>query len=102
MDQAGYDDAFLQLTGTPELTAAAAAVSNREHLRRDVVRVASSLFCADGLDPSVVSFAAVRLAAHWGRNEEEIDLMIAHRLLLTATGLMAASEAAGEHTTLHG
>ncbi len=89
MDQAGYDDAFRQLTGTPELTAAAAAVSKREHLRRDVMRVASSLFCADGLDPSVVSFATVRLAVHWGRGEEEIDMMIADRLLLMATGLMA-------------
>lgn len=88
MDQDGYDDAFRRLTGTPELTAAAAAVSVREQLRRDVQRVASSLFCADRLDPSVVSFATVRLALHWGRDAEEIDLMIADHVLTTATGLM--------------
>jgi hypothetical protein len=93
MDQAGWDDAFDKLTGTPELTAAAAAVSDREYLRRDVRRVASGLFCADGLDPSVVSFATVRLAVYWGRDREEIDLMITQRLLRTAAAMMAVVSA---------
>ena len=87
-DQDGYDDVFRQLTGTPELTAAAAAVSAREHLRRDVRRLASSLFCAADLDASVIAFAKERLAAHWGRREDEIDLMIADHLLWTATHVM--------------
>jgi hypothetical protein len=88
IDQDGYDDVFRQLTGTPELTAAAAAVSDREHLRRGVHRLASSLFCAQDLDPSVITFAKARLATHWGRDEDEIDLMIADHLLWTSTHVM--------------
>lgn len=88
LDQAAYDATFREMTASPELTAAVAAVSDREHLRRDVRRVASGLFCADRLDPSVVSFATRRLAMHWGRNEEEIELMITGRLLRSLSGLI--------------
>lgn len=86
-DQAYYDDAFRHLIGCLELTAVTAAVSDREHLRRAVRRIAGGLFCAVGIDPSVVSFARSRVAQQWGRDENEIDVMIAARLLRTATAL---------------
>ena len=92
LDQSDYDDSFRRITGSPELTAAAAEVSIREHLRGDVRRIASSLFCAAALDPTVVSFAMSRAAARWLRNEEEIDVMVAAQLLRTATVLRADLE----------
>mgnify|MGYP003298961436 CR=1 FL=1 len=49
---------------------------------------ASAYAALSGLDPSVVSFAAFRLATHWGRDEEEIDVMITDRLLRAVSGLI--------------
>lgn len=56
--------------------------------RRDIARIASTLFCSNSIDPSIVSFAKHRTAAHWGLDEDHLDLLIAVRLLDEAARLI--------------
>ena len=59
-----------------------------EGLRRDIRRIASTVFCGPGIDPSIVSFAMHRTALHWGLSEDEVDLLVTARLLRKSASLM--------------
>ncbi len=58
--------------------------------RLDAERIASAAFCGTGLDPTVLSFATLRAAQHWGLAEDEMDLRIATAIVQTASRLAAA------------
>lgn len=88
MEQHDVDAAFLTIVRGPELRSTVRAL-NREALRRDIRRIASTLFCSTDIDPSIVTFAKHRTALHWGLDEDTIDLMIGVRLLQKAACLMA-------------
>ena len=61
---------------------------DREGQRRDVRRIASTLFCSVDIDPSIVTFAKHRTALHWGLPEHEIDAMVTARLLQKTASLI--------------
>ena len=61
---------------------------DREGLRRDVRRIASTLFCSADIDPSIVSFAKNRTAQHWGLPERDVDAMVTARLLEKTASLI--------------
>jgi hypothetical protein len=88
MDQLGYDTAFLRIVGAPDLRSVGLAV-DREGLRRDVRRIASTVFCSSDIDPSIVSFAKIRTALHWGLDEDDVDALVTARLLAKTASLMA-------------
>ena len=86
--QATADDAtFARMVAHPSLRSVAGA-TRRESRRRDITRIASTLFCSTGIDPSIVSFAKDRAAAFWGLDEEQIDVLVATRLLGKMSRLM--------------
>lgn|GEM_PF-5228283 len=66
---------------TPELRAVAVGAADSEGLRRDVRRIASTVFCGAGIDRSILTFAVRRTAAYWGRTEESVDVLVTARLL---------------------
>ena len=72
---------------TPELHGVDLAVDVEEQ-RRDVRRIASTIFCSSDIDPSLVSFAVRRTADHWGINPEALDVLVGARLLEKAARLM--------------
>ena len=59
--------------------------ANREP---DIRRIASAMFCAIGMDPSIAAFAVRRTAMHWGLPEEEIDVAVTVALLASAARVM--------------
>lgn len=87
MEQHEFDAAFLTIVHAPELQAVENLL-DREVLRQDIRRIASTLFCSSGIDPSLVSFARRRASLHWNLDEETIDLMISARLLQKAARLI--------------
>jgi hypothetical protein len=89
LDTARYDRAFQELTGTPDWLRADLEISRVEARRRDIRRIASTVFCSSDVDPSVVSFAKYRTAAFWGMAEEQVDVLVTARLLEKAASLMA-------------
>jgi len=59
-----------------------------EGQRRDVRRIASTLFCSAEIDPSIVTFAKRRTATFWGLTEEEVDVRVTRRLLQKTASLI--------------
>lgn len=55
---------------------------------RSIARIASTLFCSNGIDPSIVSFAKSRTATHWGLAEDQVDVLVAVHLLTCAARLI--------------
>ncbi len=84
-DQAFYDSAFRELVES----AHGSALPERHPLGGYVRRIAGSVFCGAGINPSVVRFATSRAADQWGRHEDEVDVMVGNRLLQTTAALMA-------------
>lgn len=72
----------------PGMQSVARAMAD-ETRRMDVIRIASTLFCTEGIDPSVVTFAKRRIADHWDLDEDQLDVLIAIRLLDKAARLIA-------------
>lgn len=87
-DEKCYDRRFLTMIGTPDLRLVDVTGSAAEGQRQDVRRIASTLFCSAGIDPSIVAFAIDRTAAHWGLTAEEVDLRVTRRLVQKATSLL--------------
>lgn len=87
-DQRRIDAAFLTIVRTPELHGVDLAVDVEEQ-RRDIRRIASTIFCSSDIDPSIVSFAICRTAAHWGMDPGTLDVLVGARLLEKAARLMA-------------
>ena len=54
----------------------------------DIRRIASAMFCAIGMDPSIAAFVVRRTAMHWGLPEEEIDVAVTVALLASAARVM--------------
>ena len=82
-----YDKVFQAIIAAPELRSVDLA-GDREGLRRDVRRIASTLFCSADIDPSIVTFAIHRAASHWGLREPEVDAMVTARLLKKTASLI--------------
>ena len=91
MNQLAYNEAFRTISSTPAMRWLERA-EPREGQRRDIRRIASTLFCTDGLDPSIVTFAKHRTALHWGLDEEAVDVLVSARLLQKTASLMADLE----------
>ncbi|MEP6559847.1 MAG: hypothetical protein ABJD68_02075 [Nakamurella sp.] len=66
-----------------------ADLGHRQGARRDIRRIASTLFCSSAVDPSLVTFAKQRTAQHWGMTEDQVDVQITARLLGKTARLMA-------------
>ena len=82
-----YEGMFRSIISTSEMRSLDDA-SDREGLRRDVRRIASTLFCSNDIDPSIVTFAKRRAALHWGLPEGDVDVMVTARLLQKAASLI--------------
>ena len=82
-----WDRAFNAMVSTSDLRAVDVA-GNREGLRRDIRRIASTLFCSTDIDPSIVTFAIRRTALHWGLTEPEVDVLVTARLLQKTASLI--------------
>ena len=54
----------------------------------DIQRIASAVFCGNGIDPSIVAFAVRRTAQHWDLPEDAIDVAVTVALLANATRVM--------------
>ncbi len=95
--QVFYDNVFRDLTGSTGSIgsawsadpAAEPGTGEQDLLSAYVRQIAGSLFCGSGIDPTVVGFATARAAERWGREEEEVDLMVGDTVLRTAAALMA-------------
>jgi hypothetical protein len=81
-----WDRAFNAMVSTSDLRAVDIAGS-REGLRRDVRRIASTLFCSTDIDPSIVTFAIRRTAVHWGLTVQQVDVLVTARLLQKTASL---------------
>ena len=88
MNQLAFNEAFETISSTPAMRWLERAEA-REGRRRDIRRIASTLFCIDGIDPTLISFAKYRTALHWDLTEEAVDVMVAARLLEKTVTLMA-------------
>ena len=88
MNQLAFNEAFETISSTPAMRWLERAEA-REGRRRDIRRIASTLFCIDGIDPTLISFAKYRTALHWDLTEEVVDVMVAARLLEKTVSLMA-------------
>lgn len=91
MDQHDYNEAFHTISSTPAMRWLERA-EPREGRRRDIRRIASTLFCTEALDPSIVTFAKHRTALHWGLAEDAVDILVTARLLEKAASLIADLE----------
>lgn len=91
-----YDRAFDLIVAEPNLRSVADA-ADRECRRRDISRIASTLFCSTGIDPSIVTFAKDRTAAHWGLAEDRVDVLVATRLLEKTARLIVDLHGPGWH-----
>ena len=65
-----------------------ADAADREGTRRVTSPHCQQPVLQRGLDPSIVSFAKCRTAAHWGLDEDRVDVLVANRLLQKAARLM--------------
>lgn len=81
------EEIFAAMISTPDLRSVDVA-GDLEGLRRDVRRIASTLFCSADIDPSIVSFAKNRSAQHWGLPERDVDAMVTARLLEKTASLI--------------
>ena len=88
MNQLAIDQVFESISSNPAMRWLERA-EVREGRRRDVRRIASTLFCIDGIDPTLITFAKYRTALHWDLTEEAVDVMVAARLLAKTASLMA-------------
>ena len=88
MNQLAYNEAFRTISTTPAMRWLERA-EVREGQRLDIRRIASTLFCTDGIDPSLVTFAKYRTAVHWDLDEEAVDILVTSRLLEKTASLMA-------------
>ncbi len=88
MNQPAYDEAFQTISSVPAMRWLERA-EVREGRRRDIRRIASTLFCVEGIDPTLITFAKYRTALHWDLAEETMDVMVAARLLEKTASLMA-------------
>ncbi len=88
MNQLAYNEAFRTISTTPAMRWLERA-EVREGQRLDIRRIASTLFCTDGIDPSLVTFAKYRTAVHWDLDEEAVDILVTIRLLEKTASLMA-------------
>jgi hypothetical protein len=82
-----WEDAFQAMISTSDLRAVD-VVGDREGLRRDVRRIASTLFCSTDIDRSIVAFAIRRTATHWGLAEHDVDALVTTRLLQKTASLI--------------
>jgi hypothetical protein len=82
-----WDNAFRTIVSTSDLQAVDVA-GDREGLRRDVRRIASTLFCSADIDRSIVAFAIHRTALHWGLTEDDVDVLVTARLLQKTASLI--------------
>ncbi|MET0865673.1 MAG: hypothetical protein ABWZ98_15190 [Nakamurella sp.] len=85
-DRWSVDRAFEAIISGSDLRCASPAVGNGA--RRDVRRIASTLFCSASVDPAIVTFAKLRAAQHWGLTDEEVDVQVTVQLLNKAARLM--------------
>jgi len=98
MDQLGYDEAFQAISSTPAMRWLERA-EHREGQRRDIRRIASTVFCSAEIDPSIVTFAKIRTALHWGLDEVEVDVLVTAQLLQkTASLIVDLQRLAAEHS----
>ena len=88
MNQLAIDQVFESISSNPAMRWLERA-EVREGRRRDIRRIASTLFCIDGIDPTLITFAKYRTALHWDLTEEAVDVMVAARLLAKTASLMA-------------
>ena len=88
MNQLAYNEVFQTISTTPAMRWLERA-ETREGRRLDVRRIASALFCTEGIDPSLVTFAKYRTALHWDLDEEAVDVMVTKRLLEKTASLTA-------------
>lgn len=88
MNQLAYNEAFRTISTTPAMRWLQRA-EVREGRRLDIRRIASALFCTEGIDPSLVTFTKYRTALHWELAEEAVDIMVTQRLLEKTASLMA-------------
>jgi hypothetical protein len=88
VNQLAVDEAFETISTTPAMRWLERA-EVREGMRVVIRRIASALFCIDGIDPTLISFAKYRAALHWNLTEEAVDVMVAARLLEKTVALMA-------------
>jgi hypothetical protein len=96
------DRAFELIIAEPNLRTVVDA-ADRESRRRDVSRIASTLFCSTRIDPSIVTFAKHRTAAYWGLDEERVDVLVAQRLLeKTALLIQDLHDSGLRHADLYG
>ena len=86
-NQDDCDEIFQAMVSTPDLRSVDDA-GDREGLRRDVRRIASTLFCSTDIDPSIVAFAIRRTALHWRLTEPEVDVLVTARLLQKSASLL--------------
>lgn len=97
MNQLAYNEAFETISSTPAMRWLERA-EVREGRRRDIRRIASTLFCIDGIDPTLITFAKDRTALHWDLSEEAVDIMVAVRLLEKTASLMTDLQWLGERS----
>jgi hypothetical protein len=86
-DQQAYDRAFTDIVHALDRSAAGTPTAAFADQHDDVRRIASVLFCAGGLEPSVVSFSKQRTALHWGIAEDTVDIAVSVALLQTLARL---------------
>src|SRR4051812_10709037 len=87
MNQLAVNKAFATISSTPAMRRLERA-EVREGQRRDIRRIASTLFCLDVIDPTLITFAKYRTALHWDLSEESVDVMVARRLLEKTASLV--------------
>lgn len=97
MNQLAYNEAFETISSTPAMRWLERA-EVREGRRRDIRRIASTLFCIDGIDPTLITFAKDRTALHWDLSEEVVDIMVAVRLLEKTASLMTDLQWLGDRS----
>ena len=91
------DRVFAAIISGPELCSVDSGGSNWEGARRDIRRIASTLFCSSAIDASLLTFAKQRTAQHWGVAEDEIDVQITAGLIAKAARLMADQHILAAH-----
>ena len=90
------DRAFAAIISAPELRGVDLGPGNRD-ARRDIRRIASTLFCSSAVDASLVTFAKQRTAEYWGVTEDEIDVQVTAGVIAKATRLMADQHILASH-----
>jgi len=91
------DRAFAAIISAAELHGVDFGLGNLDRARRDIRRIASTLFCSSAVDASLLTFAKQRTAQHWGVTEDEIDVQITAGLIAKAARLMADQHIVAAH-----